>query len=137
MPAKIVKTFIVRESRAVPDRRPLPPRRLVTAGLLALAILAGASLPAQAASLYWTNINGALPLAVARSDLQGQNPDQLFIEVPGNPYGLFVTSQYVFFTSFEWQSSGFGTIGRANLDGSAPDETFIGGASGRHSSRPK
>ncbi|MFM9022795.1 MAG: InlB B-repeat-containing protein [Solirubrobacterales bacterium] len=95
----------------------------------ALALLASAP-PAPAGNLYWTNINQALPLSVGRSDLSGGNINNRFIEVPGNPYGLFNTSQYIYFTSFEFGTPGFGTIGRANLDGSDANQSFIGGATG-------
>ncbi len=104
--------------------------KVTTAVLITLTALAIAAPGASAGNLYWTNINSAQPLAVGRSDLDGNNSNNQFIFAPGNPYGLFVSSQYVYFTNFEWQSSGFGTIGRANLDGTGANQTFINGASG-------
>jgi len=99
----------------------------VTVASLALAIAAPG---ASAGKLYWTNINSALPLSVGRSDLDGTNSDNLFIEAPGNPYGLFNTSQYIYFSNFESAQPGLGTIARANLDGSDDNQRFITGASG-------
>ena len=106
------------------------PRHLAAAALLALTLMGASTVPAQGGKLYWTNINNAQPLAVGRSDLQGANRNNRFIFVPGNPYGLFVSSQYIYFTNFEWQSSGLGTVGRANLNGTGANQTFIEGASG-------
>ncbi len=104
--------------------------KVTTAVLTVLTALAIAAPGASAGKLYWTNINSAQPLAVGRSDLEGSNINNQFIFAPGNPYGLFVTSQYIYFTNFEWQTSGFGTIGRANLDGSGANQEFITGATG-------
>lgn len=98
--------------------------------LVALAALAVAAPGASAGKLYWTNINGALPLSVGRSDLDGTNSNNLFIEAPGNPYGLFNTSQYIYFSNYESNQPGLGTIARANLDGSGDNQRFITGASG-------
>jgi hypothetical protein len=95
-----------------------------------VAALVSFAAPAPAGNLYWTNINSAQPLAVGRSGLDGGNINNNFITVPGNPYGLFVSSQHIYFTNFEWQTTGFGTVGRANLDGSAANQEFITGASG-------
>ena len=107
-----------------------PLRWLALAGLLAVGILGGSVTGASAGNLYWTNINNALPLSVGTSGLDGSNINNQFIFAPGNPYGLFVSEQYIYFTNYEWQTSGFGTIGRANLDGSNPNQTLINGASG-------
>lgn len=105
-------------------------RRLGISALVAVGLLGCSVAGASAGSLYWTNINNALPLSVGTSSLTGSNINNQLIFAPGNPYGLFVSDQYIYFTNYEWQQSGFGTIGRASLDGSNANQTLINGASG-------
>jgi hypothetical protein len=114
----------------VPAVRGKPSRALIAGALVAVVVSLAAAAPSPAGSLYWTNINNALPPSVGRSGLDGGNVNNLFIEVPGNPYGLFVSSRYIYFTSYEFGTAGLGTIGRANLDGSGGNQGFIAGASG-------
>ncbi|MCX6386786.1 MAG: DUF5050 domain-containing protein [Solirubrobacterales bacterium] len=90
------------------------------AGLFVAALPAGAS----AGSLYWSNINSATPLSIGTSALDGSAKNNSFISAPGNPYGLFVTADKIY-----WSNYGSATIGRSNLDGSGVDQEFITGTS--------
>jgi hypothetical protein len=74
----------------------------------------------DAAHVYWANVAGT----IGRADLNGDKPDQDFIDTTALPCGLSVDGSHLY-----WASSGDGTIGRANLDGTGVNESFISGAS--------
>lgn len=71
--------------------------------------------------IYWTNFRGE---TVGRSDLDGSNPDEGFIAAPSGSwtYGVGVDSDYVYWTNYTGASS----VGRARLDGTDVDASFIG-----------
>ena len=81
----------------------------------ALTLLA-LSIPASAeAYLYWQGSRG-----IARASLNGTGIDASFVaSVRGSVLGLAVSTQYIYF------GGPGGAIGRANLDGSNADLTFI------------
>jgi Ca2+-binding RTX toxin-like protein len=104
---------------------------------LALATLAVATLALAAradAYVYWAAYSpvGLGTPAIGRADLDGSNPNQTFITGAdwgdSGPFGLAVdlapeqgTSKYVYWTILSVD----GTIGRAPLDGTGPNQTFI------------
>ena len=86
-----------------------------------LLVVGGAS--AHAGSLWWSNIVAANH-SIGRSGLDGSLPVSPFITTSGDPYGLYVAADYVYWTNFD-----SGTIARSALDGSNRDDAFIRGAS--------
>jgi uncharacterized protein (DUF2141 family) len=101
--------------------------RAITVVGAVLMLCAGVTASAQAAGppwLYWSNVDSAKPLSIARSTLQGTDRSGEFIKVPSNPYGIFVNSSHIF-----WGEHSSGTIARANLDGSSVNRNFVSGAS--------
>ncbi len=98
------------------------------------SFIAGANFPAalavDAQHIYWRN--GCC--AIGRANLDGSGANLTFINsatpLPGvNKIGLAVDGQHIYWTS---TTTGAGdpvnAIGRANLDGSAVNQTFIAGA---------
>lgn len=79
---------------------------------------------AHAGMLWWTNIVSANH-SIGRAGIDGSSPDRSFITGIGDPYGLFVSVDRVYWANFDQ-----GTIARANLDGTGRDDAFIRGASG-------
>src|ERR671911_356892 len=93
-------------------------RRRVLRAVLTVALVSLA-LPATAgAFVYWANNGGG---TIGRANLDGSGVDQSFITGAGEPVGVAVDGEHVYWTA--------GTIGRANLDGSGVDQSFITGAS--------
>ena len=75
--------------------------------------------------LYWGNGQGTTigRATIAVSDMaETTDADESFMTVAGNPEGLASDGTYLY-----WSAAG--AIGRANLDGSGANDTFIGGAS--------
>jgi virginiamycin B lyase len=75
--------------------------------------------------VYWTNDN--TPATIGRANLDGTGtPNQSFMTgfPDGSAYGIAVDGQHLY-----W-SEGSDTIGRANLDGSSRDPSFITGGQG-------
>ena len=58
--------------------------------------------------------------AIGRAKLDGTEPNNKFISVPGQVYGVVVNSTYIY-----WTDATNKTIGRANLDGTEPNNEFI------------
>ena len=77
--------------------------------------------------LYWTDVEED---AIGRAKLDGTGVDRAFIAVPPDPNGAHVLSGIAIDGShIYWTRSGFaassGSIGRANLDGTGVDQSFI------------
>lgn len=98
--------------------------RLIGRAILALVVLLAAGATAHAGSLWWTNIVAATH-SIGKSGLDGSSPVSPFILTSGDPYGLYVASDYVYWTNYN-----AGTIARSALDGSKRTDAFISGASG-------
>ena len=84
-------------------------------------------LAADASHLYWTIIGSQFnPNTIGRADLpDGSNVNLSFIggSVTGTPEGVAVDSAHVYWTDLLGEQ-----IGRANIDGTGPENPFIGGA---------
>lgn len=99
------------------------PRTLLAA---AIAMVAFTSLPASAGAIVYWSVEGGIGIA---------NLDGTSVEAPMSAGGSFhkldpgyACGIAVDATHLYWvDASSGGTIGRANLDGSAPDESFIDG----------
>ena len=92
--------------------------------VLALALLLGAGIgTAHGGTLWWTNIVSANH-SIGRADISGSGADRSFISGLGDPYGMFVSADRIY-----WANFAQGTIARARLDGSDRDDAFISGAS--------
>jgi virginiamycin B lyase len=98
------------------------------------SFIAGAYAPhaiaVDAAHVYWTN--NAFPRAtIGRANLDGTGVDQSFIGGLLSPAGIAVDAAHVFWGDAcevvvgPNACSGFGGIGRARLDGTGVDESFI------------
>jgi virginiamycin B lyase len=82
------------------------------------------------AHVYWVNhVNGG---TIGRANLDGSGVDQSFItgasppsggETVNGPYGVAVDGAHIYWTNYTHS----GSLGRANLDGSDVDPTFITG----------
>ena len=82
----------------------------------------GARIAVDAAHLYWSDANG-----IGRASVNGSNVEPDFITTAQSPAGVAVDAQYIYWAS---RASGGPTaataaIGRANLDGTGVDESFI------------
>ncbi len=108
-------------------------KRIFGKTVLAVSCALAASLPAQTvkpnatqAYVYWTNYNNG---SIGRATIKGTERDQTFIPSTtggaiGNA-GLTVNKDYIY-----WSGANGGTatnVGRANLDGTGADPTFITG----------
>jgi hypothetical protein len=99
--------------------RPPPQTAFVAAVLAALAMLIAAP-GARGNFVYWTS--GDPNSSVARAKINGTGLKADFIAGLDHPQGVAVDSRYVYWTQGDAST---GSIGRANLDGSAPDPNFI------------
>ncbi|MDX6638300.1 MAG: hypothetical protein QOJ01_1811, partial [Solirubrobacterales bacterium] len=68
--------------------------------------------------LYWLNCHGT----IGRAGLGGQDPNQEFMTSRGSCGGIAVLGQ-----SLYWSRPGKGAIGRAQVDGTHVDQSFISG----------
>ena len=80
--------------------------------------------------VYWANTDSD---TIGRANLDGSGVDQSFITGANNPRGLGVDGEHLYWANFgplnpNPSIGGVDTIGRANLDGSGVDQTFITGA---------
>lgn len=92
----------------------------------AVSILLAALLPlfatanARANFVYWTT--GSPDSSIARAKLNGSGLDRGFIAGLDHPHGVATDSKFVYWTQGDSTS---GSIGRANLNGSAANQLFI------------
>jgi sugar lactone lactonase YvrE len=71
--------------------------------------------------LYWANDpTGGASAAIGRSRLDGAQVHETFITGVSEPFGVAVDSRHIY-----WANYGSQTIGRAGLNGSHPDQSFI------------
>ena len=80
-------------------------------------------------SVYWSNIDGAgcSGNTIGRASLTGLEPTDDFLTVEGCPHGLAVGNNYIY-----WADRTGTNIGRANVNGTEIDNSFITGAEGAH-----
>ena len=71
--------------------------------------------------IYWTNLDAS---TIGRATLGGTSVDQDFIPTLGHPAGLAVDDDHVYWVNANITPDFLGSIGRADLDGSDPDQTF-------------
>lgn len=94
--------------------------RVSIAAVLA-AVAAAAAYPGSSpAAVYWTSEYG-----IGRANLDGEAVEQSFI---GSSYARFACGVAVDHEHVYWSNPDTGTIGRARIDGSDPDPSFITGA---------
>ena len=80
--------------------------------------------PGASAYLYFTNAQSG---TIARANLDGSGVNQSFISLaPRTPYGLAVSSSYIYWANGSPSTVIASNIGRANIDGSAPDPNWFG-----------
>jgi uncharacterized protein YjbI with pentapeptide repeats len=94
--------------------------------------ITGANGPAEvivsADHIYWGNAtggcteSGSCPGSIAVANLNGSDVHENFIHAD-TPYGLAIDGHYIY-----WSNFGANTIGRANLDGTDADQSFVTGA---------
>jgi hypothetical protein len=77
------------------------------------------------AFIYWPD---SAATTIDRASLDGSGV-QGFVSTPGGACGVAVDGAHIYWSNINGGGAGAGTIGRANLDGSAPDQSFITGAS--------
>lgn len=96
-------------------------RRLIASLAIALPLVFAASAHAY---IYW-----AEPLhgSIGRSNNDGTDVQNGFIETGGQPIAVAVDSSHVY-----WANETLGTIGRANLDGTGVEPNFITGIKEPH-----
>jgi hypothetical protein len=93
------------------------------AALLALSLALGLGLASRAdAFVYWANPNGGSPGRglIGRMNNDATNDNLAFITGASAPCGVAVDSAHVY-----WANRSATGIGRANLDGSSPNQSFI------------
>jgi len=95
---------------------------VVCAAVLAVAL---GAVPGAQAFIYWPNSSAT---TIVRANLDGTGVQPL-VSTPGGACGVAVDSAHIYWSSLNGNLVGGGSIGRANLDGSAPDQNFITGAS--------
>jgi hypothetical protein len=100
-------------------RRRVSDAGLVGALLAALALLVAAP-GARANFVYWTS--GDPNSSIARAKLNGGGLDKSFIAGLNHPHGVATDSRFIYWTQGD---STNGSVGRANLNGSAPNQLFI------------
>jgi hypothetical protein len=97
-------------------------------GLASLLVAAPAG-----AYVYWANVN--VDKGIGRANLDGSGVNQSFVpDAPTHgPCGVAVDSQHLYWANYGFFEPSFmldTTIGRANLDGSGANQSFIAGAKG-------
>jgi hypothetical protein len=91
---------------------------VLAAATLVVACLIAA--PAQA-YVYWTvSGNGQSGTGIGRADQDGSSVNHAFVSGASGPTGIVTDGAHIY-----WANSQTNSIGRANLDGSAADPTFI------------
>lgn len=87
--------------------------------LISLMLLPGAP-AAHANFVYWTS--GEPGSGIARAKLNGGGLDKGFIAGLNHPHGVATDSRFIYWTQGDATN---GSIGRANLNGSTPNQLFI------------
>ncbi len=105
----------------MPGARPQR-RGTALAATVLLAAIALLALPplANANFVYWANTGGGN--SIGRAKINGTGLNNAFIGGLNNVHGVTVDSKFIYWTQGSGATS---TIGRANLDGSSPNPTFI------------
>jgi hypothetical protein len=80
--------------------------------------------------IYWTDFSSDNRIGRASLDGTGVNPS--FIDCsasPGDtmPFAITISGSYIYWTNYVWKVTGGGTIGRAKLDGTGANQSFLGG----------
>jgi hypothetical protein len=88
--------------------------------LLAALVPLFATANARANFVYWTS--GSPDSSIVRAKLNGSGLDRGFIAGLDHPHGVATDAKFVYWTQGDPTS---GSIGRANLNGSAPNQLFI------------
>jgi virginiamycin B lyase len=89
----------------------------------------------DATHIYWTNAaaEGEDEGTIGRASLAGTEVDQGFIEGASNPKGIDVDASHVYWVNGGTGNlflNGFGYVGRADINGSNPNQEFANSASG-------
>ena len=81
----------------------------------------------DAEHIYWT-ATGRPPWSVGRAELDGTDVEPAFIPTSGSPKDVAVDAQHVYWAQIEGScpSGCYGSIGRANLDGTVADADLLG-----------
>lgn len=79
--------------------------------------------------VYWTHRHNGSEGAVARATLDGTEVELGFIITEPAPCGVAVNDTHVFWANWRNGAPSGNSIGRANIDGSSPDQAFIDNAS--------
>ena len=80
----------------------------------------------DAEHIYWT-ATGRPPWSVGRAELDGTDVEPAFIPTSGSPKDVAVDAQHVYWAQIEGSCpSCYGSIGRANLDGTVADADLLG-----------
>ncbi len=91
---------------------------------LAIALVLIAAVPADA-FIYWADDTGEGDHAIARAENDGSGMNRTFIGGLGDPCGVAVDAQHIY-----WVDRELNAIGRANIDGTGVERTFISLGSG-------
>ena len=93
-----------------------------TRGTIALAVAGCVLLLASSASayIYWADNPEGDGTTIGRAENDGSGVDRNFIAGLGNPCGVVVDGQHIY-----WGYRGTNSIGRANLDGTGVETSFI------------
>ncbi len=89
-----------------------PSQTFITTGASPCGVAVGAD------NVYWAN--GGDPGSIGNSHIDGARVNQSFISATQDPCGAAVTDGFLY-----WANRAGDSIGRADLDGSAADESFI------------
>ena len=99
--------------------------RLDGTGSVNTSFIPGPNLPEGVAvdgsHIYWANDGDD---TIGRADLNGANVKENFITGAHSPYGVAVDGSHIYWANFGGMGGGR-SIGRANLDGTSPDQNFI------------
>ena len=89
-------------------------------------------LAVDSSHIYWTNFSNGGSDTVGRASLDGSSVNQSFITGLSYPEGVTVDESHIYWTNTGWRDPVTdarlpSTIGRANLDGSGANQSFVGG----------
>ena len=110
-------------------------RRRITGAIAAISLAFLIVAADAGAYIYWASVN--VSRTIGRANLDGTGIDQTFVDdthVPDQrPCGVAVDSGHIYWGNHSRFDPGFlvdSTIGRANLDGTGTNQSFITGANG-------